>query len=609
MSVIVPSYQRRDSLLRLLGTLDEATGRNADVEVVVILDGSTDGSREALEKARFTFPLRWQWQPNRGRSAARNAGLALAEAEVCWLVDDDMTIDREAFETHAEFHRNAPEPSVLVGPQVENRGDRYLDHILQERIERLARDRVVADPFDFWTGNVSAHRQTLLEVGGFSEDFVGWGEEDIELGFRIMKAGVPVAYERAAGGHHWRKRPLSHRIIEERERGRNIVRLCELHPEATSRIFPSSTVIADLHRRNLRSPLVYGTIGRSAALALRSERVRSSGQSDRIFNIGMSASRLAGIIEEGGSERLQRRATVSHRLFRSPSVTAETESRPAAMGTNDVRSEYESTGLVRQSMPLADQGVLDRLRADAPWFANAVAELREQGFRRVPYAFTPAIEQVATDPGLTGVIEEILGDERWVAWGANIQIGTPNAAYEWHTDIESDHWPTITVAIGLSGCREENATRYLPGSHLFPVTPQACGDPTDDELVLATARVLDPRTQEIVRFEGFGDGRFTIFDAKGWHCGDAEPSTDRLALFLHYQRADDHRIPYMRDFTTNSWFEEAAAFVPNPRLGDDVERAVYPPPYQPEDAARLPMRLLRTTTHSLRRGRSRAARA
>ena len=607
MSVIVPSYQRRDSLLRLLGTLDDAIGHNADVEVVVILDGSTDGSREALEQARFAFPLRWQWQPNRGRSAARNAGLALAEGEVCWLVDDDMTVDRESFETHADFHRNTPERSMLVGPQVENEGDQVLHQFLHERIERLASDGIVADPFDFWTGNVSAHRQTLLEVGGFSENFVGWGEEDVELGFRIMKAGVPVAYERAAGGRHWRERPLSDRIMEERQRGRNIVRLCELHPEATSRIFPSSAVIADLHRRNLRSPLIYGAIGRSAELVLRLERVRASGQCDRIFNIGMSASRLAGIIEEGGSERLQRRATVNHRLFRSPSVMQETDSQPTAMGANDVRSEYESTGLVRQSMPLADQGVLDGLRADAPWFANAVAELREQGVRRVPYSFTPAIEKVATDPGLTGVIEEILGDERWVAWGANIQVGTPNAAYEWHTDIESDCWPTITVAVGLSGCREENATRYLPGSHRFPVGPQACGDPTDDELVLATARMLDPRTQEIVRFEGFGDGCFTIFDAKGWHCGDAEPSVDRLALFLHYQRADDPRIPYMRDFTTNSWFEEAAAFMPNPRLGADVERAVYPPPFQQQEAARFPKRLLRTTTQSLRRDRARTA--
>lgn len=553
--------------------------------------------------------MRWQWQPNRGRSAARNAGLASSVGEVCWLVDDDMTIDREAFETHASFHRDAREPSVLVGPQVEEEGDHDLYHFLHERIERLAGEGIVADPFDFWTGNVSAHRQTLLDVGGFSESFVGWGEEDVELGFRLMKADVPVAYVRAAGGHHWRERPLSHRIIEERERGRNIVQLCELHPEATSRIFPSSAVIADLHRRNVRSPMVFGTIGRTAELALRSRRVRSSGQRDRIFNIGMSAARLAGIIEAGGSERLQRRATVNHRLFRSPSVGPETESHPATTDTIDVRSEYESTGMVRQALPLADQEILERLRADAPRFANAVAEMREQNLRRVPYEFTPAIEQVAADPALTGVIEQILDDERWVAWGANIQIGTPNAAHEWHTDIESDHWPTITVAIGLSGCREENATRYLPGSHRFPASPQECGDPTDDELVLATARMLDSRTQEIVRFVGFGDGRFTIFDASGWHCGDAEPSADRLALFLHYQRADDPRIPYMRDFTTNSWFEEAAAFMPNPRLGDDFDHDVHPPPFQPDVTARLPKRLLRTAAQVVRRGRAMATRS
>ena len=105
--------------------------------------------------------------------------------------------------------------------------------------------------------------------------------------------------------------------------------------------------------------------------------------------------------------------------------------------------------------------------------------------------------------------------------------------------------------------------------------PAECGDATDDELVLATATMLDPTCDDVVRFGGFGDGCFSVFDAKGWHCGDTEESVDRLALFLHYQRADDLRIPYMRDFTEGTWHDHAAAFMPNPRLGETYEHAVH----------------------------------
>jgi hypothetical protein len=578
MSIVIPSYQRRDSLLRLLATIDEALPDGSDTEVVIVLDGSTDGSSEALDQLHLGVELRWHRQPNSGRSAARNAGVAMARGDVCWLVDDDMTVSREAWMAHCEFHAASSEPSVLVGPQWELDADGPPFGFLRDRVERLAGAGSITDPFDFWTGNVSIPRRTLFDVGGFCTQFVGWGEEDVELGFRLLKSGIPIAFDSAAGGHHVRPRPLTQQIRLERERGRNIVRLCEAHTEATRRIIPASAFIVDLHDHNIRSPRIYGAMGRTTALLLRSRRIAASGQRDRLYNIGMSASRLAGVIEAGGSERLQARVTVNHRAFRNGDG-AETDqaARGKRVGSAPTghRTEYATSGMLRQSIALADPHVLSGVRDDASWFAEAVADLNRQGVHRVPYEFTPAIERLACDPALVGVVEDVLGSERWVAWGANIQIGTPNDAFEWHTDIESDFWPTITVVVGIAGCRSGNATRYIPGSHRLPVKPAESGDASDDELVLATATMLDPDCDEIVRFDGFGDGRFSVFDAKGWHCGDTEESVDRLALFLHYQHADHLRIPYMRDFTAGTWFDHAAAFMPNPLIGDAYEHAVH----------------------------------
>ena len=103
---------------------------------------------------------------NSGRSAARNAGVAMARGDVCWLVDDDMTVSREAWLAHCEFHVASSEPSVLVGPQ-ELDADGPPFGFLRDRVQRLAGAGSITDPFDFWTGKISIPRQTLIDVGGF----------------------------------------------------------------------------------------------------------------------------------------------------------------------------------------------------------------------------------------------------------------------------------------------------------------------------------------------------------------------------------------------------------------------------------------------------------
>ncbi|MDX1531608.1 MAG: hypothetical protein R3362_08790, partial [Rhodothermales bacterium] len=262
----------------------------------------------------------------------------------------------------------------------------------------------------------------------------------------------------------------------------------------------------------------------------------------------------------------------------------ETSRQPAAttIPPDPAREEYERTGVVRHARPLADDSVLPALLDDAVRFEGAVRALRERGHHRVPYLCTPAIRAVAHDPNLVGLVKGILGaDEPWVMWGANIQRGTPNAAFEWHVDVESWHWPTITVVVGLAGCTAENATRYIPFSHALGVPPSAAGDQTDTPRILHTARSLDRRCDAVRAFEGFGTGRFYAFNARCWHCGDPVPSRERTVLFLHYQRAREPRIPYMKDHRTGAWFAEPAAFIvgADPPGGAGVARTdVYPLP-------------------------------
>ena len=85
MSIAIPSHQRREPLIRLLRELGEqmagSTELSVGVEIIVVLDGSTDGSREAVESLELPVPVICHWQPNRGRAKRRGTPRWLPRGE------------------------------------------------------------------------------------------------------------------------------------------------------------------------------------------------------------------------------------------------------------------------------------------------------------------------------------------------------------------------------------------------------------------------------------------------------------------------------------------------------------------------------------------------
>ena len=110
-SIVVPTYQRRDVLLGTLASLG-ALETPWPVELVVVVDGSTDGSADAARAVDVPFTVTVVEQANAGAAAARNRGAATARGEHLLFLDDDMTADPRLLVEHDAVLRAGADAAV-----------------------------------------------------------------------------------------------------------------------------------------------------------------------------------------------------------------------------------------------------------------------------------------------------------------------------------------------------------------------------------------------------------------------------------------------------------------------------------------------------------------
>ena len=242
LTVVVPSYNRRDALECVLGGLAAQRGlAPGALEVVVVLDGSTDGSDAMLaawQAAGRRPGLRWQLQPNGGQGAARDAGARAAAAPVLLFVDDDVVPEPDLAARHLHHHA-AGERLAVLGDCELVRDD--AEHPLYTQAtwswwEQLYASRVLPGRVpcytDFCSGNVSIRRDDYLASGGFDPEFRGYGGEDYDLGYRLLQMGVRLVADREARGlHYHRLRSYAGLMRTRRSEGRADVLLGRKHPE------------------------------------------------------------------------------------------------------------------------------------------------------------------------------------------------------------------------------------------------------------------------------------------------------------------------------------------------------------------------------------------
>lgn len=232
ISVIVPTHNRREYLRLCLDSLERQMAPPQTFEVVVVIDGSTDGTVEMLSEASPPFSLDVVVQPRRGVSAARNAGAGRARAPLFLFIDDDVAASPSLVSAHVRAHR-ARTGIVGVG-QIEPRVAADADGFVRRRADawRGHCARLAHRPLsyvDAYGGNLSIERGAFEQVGGFATDLEV--ENDFEFAYRLARAGAEFVFVPNAAVTEDQRDDWRGIVADQELRGRVAVELARRHPE------------------------------------------------------------------------------------------------------------------------------------------------------------------------------------------------------------------------------------------------------------------------------------------------------------------------------------------------------------------------------------------
>jgi glycosyltransferase involved in cell wall biosynthesis len=206
LSILVPTFNRREQLARLLRSLEsQRLSDGGQFEVVVAVDGSTDGTVEMLADFKTSYPLTVLPAPNGGPSVARNRALSKAIGDVVLFLDDDVVPSDDLLERHLVWHRAEPDV-VVIGALLQPKSGastpwaRWEAVTLMKHYDALVQKRKPVTPHHFYTGNGSVRREHALAIGGFDESFRRG--EDVELAYRLEEKGLKFRFDLHASVEH-----------------------------------------------------------------------------------------------------------------------------------------------------------------------------------------------------------------------------------------------------------------------------------------------------------------------------------------------------------------------------------------------------------------------
>jgi glycosyltransferase involved in cell wall biosynthesis len=201
VSVVIPVYNAAGHLAACLEHLFQSSFR--DFECIVVDDGSTDNSAEV---ARSFGAKVVRTEGRRGPAHARNRGAAEAAGEILYFIDSDVAVYAGTLARVCAVFRKDQTLTALIGSYDDTPGSG--DFMSQYRnlmhcyVHQTARKQACT----FWSGCGAIRRRIFEEFGGFNAGLYGRPAiEDIELGYRLSRAGHRLLLDRSVLVKHLKK--------------------------------------------------------------------------------------------------------------------------------------------------------------------------------------------------------------------------------------------------------------------------------------------------------------------------------------------------------------------------------------------------------------------
>jgi GT2 family glycosyltransferase/glycosyltransferase involved in cell wall biosynthesis len=242
VSVVVPTHNRKEKLLACLDALARQSVLPQEFEVLVVDDGSTDGTEEVVATRRDPFTLRYYRQEQGGPGTARNLGIEQAAGELILFIGDDILADERLLEEHLLAHAGSADPGMAILGRIDwpdtipkNAVMEYVcgDAALQFAYTLIPRLPTLDHRF-FYTSNISLKREFLLGAADagvrFDPDFRHAAFEDSEFAFRLMPRGLQIRYAEKARVFHDHSMDLDGFAAREFRAGEMAVVFYRKHP-------------------------------------------------------------------------------------------------------------------------------------------------------------------------------------------------------------------------------------------------------------------------------------------------------------------------------------------------------------------------------------------
>lgn len=275
-SIVIPTYQRRDTVAASVRALSMQNLEN--FEVIVVIDGSTDGTAGTLRSLDVPFPITVIEQPNSGAAKARNRGAALASGCVILFLDDDMEAAPGLIRAHDKAYEDGADAVVGHMPLHPDTPRSFLAdgtaRWVVDRARRLEATGGVVTVDDVLTGQLSIRTEVFTAIGGFDEEFThdgSFGNEDADLGQRLLEGDYRVVFCPTAIS--WQRYLVSPEAFlrQSRQLGHADVKYLRNHSTAAGRIYRARNAEAIWNRYAWR-PLTH-VPALSAAVAIAARRI------------------------------------------------------------------------------------------------------------------------------------------------------------------------------------------------------------------------------------------------------------------------------------------------------------------------------------------------